>query len=83
MKTTPISPNRSDGTSPLLHYGPERPFEILKLRLINEFLNAGTRTREEFNIAMEEAAALANATGFPLLVFPELFAEKVRALAEL
>lgn len=59
----------------------ERRFERLKSRLLLETLQEVWEP--EFNSqlrrAANEAAALAWVTGFPLLVFPVLFAEKAEA----
>jgi hypothetical protein len=58
----------------------ETEFERLKNRLLTETLLAAARP--ELNVAIRraanEAAALAWVTFYPLLVFPELFAEKFR-----
>ncbi len=57
----------------------EHPLEVLKNRLLREVLSA---TQEAGLLApvrraANEAAALAWMEPFPLLVFPELFAEKI------
>lgn len=59
----------------------EDEFERLNARLLRERL-ADTRTARlggELRRAANEAAGLAWATAFPLLFFPALFEEKVRA----
>jgi hypothetical protein len=59
----------------------ETKFEQLKSELLREALtdapNAGLNSRLRW--AANEAAALAWATAYPLLVFPALFAEKTAA----
>jgi len=58
----------------------ENEFELLKAKLLTERLS---KTGAELNIplrrAANDAAALAWATLFPLLVFPALFEEKIAA----
>lgn len=56
--------------------------ELLRARMLLAWLETVPRTELHlrlFRIA-DESAALAVQSGFPLLVLPELFAEKVRAV---
>jgi hypothetical protein len=59
----------------------ESEFERLNARLLRERLTdrATARLGSELRRAANEAAGLAWATAFPLLFFPALFEEKVRA----
>ena len=59
----------------------ESRFETLKRQLLDEKLDAlwDTRATSHLRRAANEAASLAWITPYPLLVFPELFAEKVNA----
>ncbi|HUB87089.1 MAG TPA: hypothetical protein VMB22_04300, partial [Verrucomicrobiae bacterium] len=60
----------------------ENEFEQLKGRLLAEQLaGAGPELNVPVRRAANEAAALAWATIFPLLVFPALFEEKIAAAA--
>jgi len=59
--------------------------QLLKLRLLHRALRAFYEARYEQPLrrAAEQAARMALATGYPLLVFPELFRElAITAMAE-
>jgi hypothetical protein len=66
--------------APALNYfGTGQLFEMLKRRLVAEFAAISGERERQLRVLAEEAAALAGTTAYPLLVFPELFAEKARA----
>jgi len=80
------APPQLDNTAPItFHRTGENALEILKNRLLREIL----RATEEPGLlvplrrAANEAAALAWLEAFPLLVFPELFREKIITAAVL
>jgi hypothetical protein len=59
----------------------ENEFERLREGLLQEALrqNLGVSATVALRWAAKDAAALAGSTAYPLLVLPELFAEKARA----
>ena len=59
----------------------ENELERLKNRLLREYLDEAAEPRINANVrrAANEAAALAWVSPYPLLVFPDLFAEKAAA----
>lgn len=54
----------------------------LRLQLQSEFAPLSDAHRHLLTLALDEAEALAFQTAFPLLLFPALAEEKVRALAQ-
>jgi hypothetical protein len=56
--------------------------QSIKESLLDEFMHALKGRKHLLELAVNEAEALAYETDYPALVFPELAAEKVQAVAE-